>query len=205
MTISRKLYTGFGSILGILVLLFVVSYIASHIEHSARNTAEDALNSNQAIESIRYQMMQDGEDLRNYLLSGDPRMETAQANDGRQLDTTLRDAREKTTDPQLREIYSTIASNQQSWEEEFAKPLIAKRHQVDAGSTTVSDLQIFYLQRLTNDTVDRSVTSMDEAERDIQKAMDKSKASANLSGAISTVVLTLGTILGALIGVFVAY
>jgi methyl-accepting chemotaxis protein len=205
MTISRKLYTGFSSILGILVLLFVVSYIASRIERSARNTGEDALKSIQTIEGIRYQMMQSGEDLRNYLLSGDPRMETAQANDARQLDTTLRDARDKTSDEQLREMLSTIASNQQSWEEEFAKPLIGKRHQVDAGSTTVSDLQIFYLQHLNNDTVDRSVTSMDEAERDIQKALDKSKASANLSGAISTVVLTLGTILGALIGVFVAY
>jgi len=39
MTIGRKLYTGFGSILGILILLFVVSFTASHIEHSARNTA----------------------------------------------------------------------------------------------------------------------------------------------------------------------
>ena len=205
MTISRKLYTGFGSILGILVLLFVVSYIASHIEHSARNTAADALKSIQTIEGVRYQMMQDGEDLRNYLLSGDPRMETAQANDSRVLDTTLRDGREKASDDQLRQMYSTIASNQQSWQEEFAKPLISKRHQVDAGSTTVSDLQIFYLQHLTNDTVDRSVTSMDEAERDIQKALDKSEASANTSGMISTVVLTLGTILGTLIGMFVAY
>jgi len=34
MTIGRKLYTGFGSILGILILLFVVSFIASHIEHT---------------------------------------------------------------------------------------------------------------------------------------------------------------------------
>src|SRR5215469_224823 len=117
MTIGRKLYTGFGSILGILVLLFVVSYIASHIEHSARNTAADALKSIQTIEGVRYQMMQDGEDLRNYLLSGDPRMETAQANDSRVLDNTLRDGREKATDDQLRQMYSTIASNQQSWQE----------------------------------------------------------------------------------------
>ena len=65
--------------------------------------------------------------------------------------------------------------------------------------------QIFYLQHLTNDSVDRSVTSMDEAERDIQKGLEKSEASANTSGWISTVVLTLGTILGSLIGMFVAY
>jgi methyl-accepting chemotaxis protein len=205
MTISRKLYTGFGSILGILVLLFVVSYTASHIEHTARNTAADALRTIQSIEGIRYQLMQGGLDLRSYLLSGDPRMETARANDSRVLETTVHDARDKATDDQIKQMYSSIAANQQSWEDEFAKPLIGKRHQVDAGQTTVSDLQIFYLQHLTNDTVDRSVTSMDEAERDIQKGLEKSEASANTSGWISTVVLTLGTILGSLIGMFVAY
>jgi methyl-accepting chemotaxis protein len=205
MTISRKLYTGFGSILGILIILFVVSFTASHIEHTARNTGASALQSIQTIEKVRFQVMQSGLDLRNYLLSGDPRMESAKANDAKTLDATLRDAREKTNDDQLRELYSSIGSNQQSWEEEFAKPLIAKRHQVDAGQTTVSDLQIVYLQRSANDWVEKSVSAMDDAERGIQKALDKSDESANTSATFSTVVLTLGTILGAIIGIFVAY
>ena len=140
--------------------------------------------------------MQGGLDLRNYLLSGDPRMESAKANDTKSLEITLRATREKTNDDQLRDVYSSIESNQQSWEDEFAKPLIAKRHQVDAGQTTVSDLQIVYLQRSTNNWVEKSVTTMDEAERGIQKALDKSEESANTSATISTVVLTLGTILG---------
>src|SRR3984893_5145578 len=169
MTISRKLYTGFGSILGILVLLFVVSFTASHVEHTARSNGASALQSIQTIEKVRFQVMQSGLDLRNYLLSGDPRMESAKGNDTKTLETTLREAREKTADDQLREVFSSIESNQQSWDEEFAKPLIAKRHQVDAGQTTVSDLQIIYLQRSTNDWVEKSVTAMDEAEHGIQK------------------------------------
>ena len=205
MTISRKLYTGFGSILGILILLFVVSFTASHVEHNARNTGASALQSIQSIEKIRFQVMQSGLDLRNYLLSGDPRMESAKANDAKTLETTLREAREKGADDQLKDLYSAIESNQQSWEEEFAKPLIAKRHQVDAGQTTVSDLQIVYLQRSTNEWVEKSVTAMDEAERGIQKALDKSDESANTSATISTVVLSLGTLLGTIIGIFVAY
>jgi CHASE3 domain sensor protein len=205
MTISRKLYTGFGSILGILVLLFVVSFTASHIEHSARNTAGEALQSIQNIEKIRFQVMQGGLDLRNYLLSGDPRMESAKANDSKVLGATLREVREKTHDDQLRDLYSSIETNQQSWDDEFAAPLIAKRHQVDAGQTTVSDLQIVYLQRSTNNWVEKSVTAMDDSERSIQKALDKSEESANASATISTVVLTLGTILGAIVGIFVAY
>jgi len=205
MTISRKLYTGFGSILGILVLLFVVSFTASQVEHTARNNGTSALQSIQSIEKVRFQVMQGGLDLRNYLLSGDPRMESAKGNDAKTLEATLREAREKTSDEQLRNVFSSIETNQQSWEEEFAKPLIAKRHQVDAGQTTVSDLQIIYLQRSANDWVEKSVTAMDEAEHGIQKAQDKSDESAKTSATISSIVLTLGTILGSIIGIFVAY
>jgi len=43
MTIGRKLYIGFGSILGILVLLFLIGFTASQREHSARNTGAFSL------------------------------------------------------------------------------------------------------------------------------------------------------------------
>ncbi|HEV2522024.1 MAG TPA: methyl-accepting chemotaxis protein [Candidatus Acidoferrales bacterium] len=205
MTISRKLYFGFGSILGILALLSLVSFIASQIENGARNTGAASLENIQIIEKVRFQVMQNGLDLRNYLLSGDPRMEAAQDSDLRSMQETLRQANQKAKDDQLREVYSTLATNLDRWEEEFAKPLIAKRHQVDAGQTTVSDLQIAYLQRSTNSWVEKSVTSMDEAERGIQKALEKSNSSANLSGLISTIVLTIGTLIGAALGVFIAY
>src|SRR6202165_2479725 len=205
MTIGRKLYTGFGSILGILILLFVVSFTASHIEHAARNTAADSLRSIQTIERIRFQVMQGGLDLRNYLLSGDPRMESAKTNDTKLMEITLREAREKVNDDQLRDVYSAIESNQQSWEDEFAKPLIAKRHQVDAGQTTVSDLQIVYLQRSTSNWVEKSGKEMDDAERSIQKALEESNTSANTAATYSSLALTVGTIIGALIGMIVAY
>ena len=205
MTISRKLYVGFGSILGILVLLSLVSFTTSQREHSARNTAGTSLQGIQIIEKIRYQVMENGLDLRNYLLSGDPREEAAESNGIRTLANLLREAENKTSDDRLREAYSAIESNQQSWEEDFSKPLIAKRHQVDAGQTTVSDLQIVYLQRSTNNWVEKSVKEMDDAERGIQKALEESNASANSAATYSTLALTLGTIIGLLSGIIVAY
>jgi methyl-accepting chemotaxis protein len=205
MTISRKLYAAFGSILGIVIVLSLVSYTASHIENSARSTAAEALSSIQTIEGVRFQVMQQGLDLRNFLLSGDPRMETAEASDGESLHANLRAARAATQDEQLRGMYDAIGSIQQSWEDEFARPLIAKRHEVDAGKTTVSDLQIVYLEHSTNNWVERIVGAMDESEREIKKGLEKSEASVNLAAMISTVVLSLGTIVGALIGIVVAY
>jgi len=205
MTISRKLYIGFGSILGILVLLSLVSFATSQREHSARNTGASSLQTIQSIEKIRYQVMENGLDLRNYLLSGDPREEATEANGVRALGNLLREAQNKSSDDRLRETYSAIESNQQSWEEDFSKPLIAKRHQVDAGQTTVSDLQIVYLQRSANNWVEKSVKEMDDAERGIQKALEESNASANSSATYSTMALTLGTIIGVFLGMIVAY
>src|ERR1700738_4898722 len=149
--------------------------------------------------------MENGLSLRNYLLSGDPREESAEANGVKTLATLLREAQNKTTDDRLREAYSSIESNQQSWEDDFSKPLIAKRHQVDAGQTTVSDLQIVYLQRSTSNWVEKSVKEMDDAERGIQKALEESNASANSSASYSTMALTLGTIIGVFLGMIVAY
>src|SRR5882724_3900435 len=205
MTIGRKLYIGFGSILGILVLLSLVSFTTSQREHSARNTGASSLQSIQIIEKIRYQVMENGLDLRNYLLSGDPREEAAEANSVRTLGNLLREAQNKSSDDRLKETYSAIESNQQNWEEDFSKPLIAKRHQVDAGQTTVSDLQIVYLQRSANNWVEKSVKEMDDAERGIQKALEESNASANSSASYSTMALTLGTIIGVFLGMIVAY
>ena len=39
-----------------------------------------------------------------------------------------------------------MEDNESHWADKFAKDMIAKRHQVDSGDATVSDLQIFYLQ-----------------------------------------------------------
>src|SRR5258708_9878934 len=117
----------------------------------------------------------------------------------------MREAQNKTSDDRVRDAYSVIESNQRSWEDDFSKPLIEKRHQVDAGQTTVSDLQIVYLQRSTNDWVERSVKEMDDAERNIQKALEESNSSATTAATYSSLALTAGTILWALLGIFVAH
>src|SRR5712671_7875364 len=75
MTIGKKLYLGFGSILSILVLLLIVNLIAGLKESSARKEASMALESVRAIESVRYQLMLNRLNLNNFLLSGDPRDE----------------------------------------------------------------------------------------------------------------------------------
>ena len=73
MTIGKKLYMGFGTILAILVMLFMVNLIAGFKERSARADASTALESVRTIESVRYEIMLNRLNLNNFLLSGDPR------------------------------------------------------------------------------------------------------------------------------------
>jgi len=48
----------------------------------------------------------------------------------------------------LRTALIQVESTEANWNDNFAKPLLAKRHQVDSGDSTVSDLQIFYLRKI---------------------------------------------------------
>src|ERR1700676_3495308 len=75
MTIGKKLSAGFGLILAILSLLFVVNIIAGWREKAARDDAGKALESVRTVESVRYQIMLNRLNMNNFLLSGDPRDE----------------------------------------------------------------------------------------------------------------------------------
>ncbi len=73
MTIRKKLYVGFGAILAIVLVLFIMSMAAMLRERGARATATKSAELQQATEAVRFQMMQNRQFLGNYLLSGDPR------------------------------------------------------------------------------------------------------------------------------------
>lgn len=168
MTISRKLYTGFGSILGILVLLFLVSFIASQHEHGARTSAASALTNLDKIGRARSLMMANRLGLRNFLLSGDPREEAKTVKGVSDLAVMLKSDKETATDDRLRSAFSSLETTEQTWLEDFCKPLIAKRHDVDAGHATVAELQIAYLQHSPGSLIGKDNLEIDELESQIQ-------------------------------------
>jgi hypothetical protein len=75
MTIGKKLYVGFGSVLAILVVLFSVNTVAGVKQRAAQDDASTALKSVRTVETVRYQLMLNRNNLNNFLLSGDPRDE----------------------------------------------------------------------------------------------------------------------------------
>ena len=206
MTIGKKLYVGFGSILVILVLLFVVNTIAVWRERSARSDAAAALQSVRSIEAARYQIMTNRLNLDNYLLSGDPRDEEKVARGLTLLSDLMRRSEAQSSGNELLHgAMIQVHSTEDSWGDNFAKPLLAKRHQVDAGDATVSDLQIFYLQKDPVSWLAKSSGVLDQASEQISKALADNTQSSSLASSWSTSITTFGTLFAIFLGIAVAF
>ncbi|HEV2297788.1 MAG TPA: methyl-accepting chemotaxis protein [Candidatus Acidoferrales bacterium] len=205
MTIGRRLYLGFGSILAILVLLFIVNFSALMREHTVRNKAAETLVSVQTIENVRYQMMQTRLDLRNYLLSGDPRIESQTTKDMTDLDDLIQSSRMKSKDETLRSALLQVGQIESDWNQNFAKSLIDKRHQVDAGDVTVSDLQVFYLEKNAGSWVGKQMSILADANTEISKSLQDANDSAARASSITTIGSSLGMVLAILLGIGISY
>src|SRR5580765_469208 len=138
MSIGKKLYAGFGLVLAILVGLLVVSTFAAFRAGNARSDAKASLDSVRTIETVRLQIMLNRLNLNNFLLSGDPRDEEKVNKGMTDLTDTLKRGQAQTATDSVRMALIQVESTESSWSDNFAKPLLAKRHQVDSGDATVS-------------------------------------------------------------------
>ncbi len=204
MTIGKRLYLGFGAVVSILLLLFFVNLLAGWRESSARKDATSALENVRTIESVRYQIMLNRHNMDNFLLSGDPRDEEKVNKGFTDIIDLVKRGESQTTSDSVKTALIQVESTEASWADNFAKPLLAKRHQVDSGDATVSDLQIFYLQKDPASWLTKSSAVLDQTSADITKSLDETSKSAARASVISQGVTTLGTLLALALGVFAA-
>ena len=205
MKIGKKLYMGFGAILGILVVLFLVNMFAGFKERSARADASSALDSVRTIEAVRYQIMLNRLNLNNFLLSGDPRDEEKVTRGLQDITETMKRGETQASNEALHTALVQVEGTEASWADNFAKPLLAKRHQVDSGDATVSDLQIFYLQKDPASWLVKSSTVLDQSSVEIAKSLEETSKSAGRASTFITTLTTLGTLTAGVFGFFVAF
>jgi methyl-accepting chemotaxis protein len=194
MTIKQQLYKSFGTILAILVGLLIVDIGSIWIATAARNQASSTLDSVRTIESVRLQIMQNRLNLNNFLLSGDPRDEDKVNKGFTDLADTSKRGQSQSNNEILRTALIQVESTEVSWADNFAKPLLAKRHQVDSGDATVSDLQIFYLQKDPASWLTKSSAVLDQANTDIGKTLKESETMASYASIASFIIIILGTL-----------
>ena len=114
MTLGKRLYLNFGFILGMVLLLFVVNYLAVRREHAAKDAAASSLKLADTTNSVRFQMMQNRLFLSNYLLSGDTR-EVDHMNEGlRTLSEKLEEGKSQANSEQVKSSLSPRCSNSSS-------------------------------------------------------------------------------------------
>src|SRR2546423_15273229 len=205
MTIGKKLYAGFGLILATLSVLFVVNIIAGWKESSARKDASVAFDSKSTVESVRYQIMLNRLNMNNFLLSGDPRDEEKVSKGLTDITDQIKRGESQASSEAVRTALIQVESTEASWADNFAKPLIAKRRQVDSGDATVSDLQIFYLQKDPSSWLTKSSVVLDQTAAQITKSLDETSSSAQRASTFSTGLTTGGTFIAVMVGLCVAY
>src|SRR6202158_533687 len=204
MTIGKKLYRGFALILGILALLLFVNLAAIWKARSASAEAAQTLESVRTIESVRFQMMTNRLNLNNFLLSGDPRDEEKVNRGITELSETIRRGQQQSSNDFLHTALVQVEGTETTWADNFAKPLLAERHQVDSGDSTVSDLQIFYLQKDPSSWLGKTAGVLDQANADISKALAESQVTAYRASFASVVILVLGTLFAIVAGWVIA-
>jgi methyl-accepting chemotaxis protein len=205
MTISKKLYLNFGALVALLLVLFVVNITTVQREHAARDSASRALGLAQEDESVRYMMMQNHLYLRNYLLSGDTR-EVENMDDGiARLHLLLRGLIAKVESDEHRAALQRLDNAERQWESGFARPLVEKRKQVDAGATTVAELQIYYLQLNPTSWMKTSTAFLDEGEAANAKLLEAERKKDEAATSATTFISIIGTLLAVLLGVFISY
>ena len=194
MTIKTQLYRSFGTIILALLFLLIVDIGSIWKARSASNDVSETLHSERTIGDVRNQIMQNRLNLNNFLLSGDPRDEDKVNKGFGDLTDLIKNGQSQTSNEFLRTALIQVESTEGSWADNFAKPLLAKRHQVDSGDATVSDLQIFYLQKDPSSWLTKSAAVLDQASTDIDKALKQSEKAASLASTISFFIITLGTL-----------
>ena len=204
MTIGKQLYRGFGVILAMLAILLVVDLAALWKAKSASNEAAATLESVRTAEAVRYQIMQNRLNLNNFLLSGDPRDEDKVNRGFTELSDLVKRGQSQTSNEFLHTALIQVEGTEASWADNFAKPLLAKRHQVDSGDATVSDLQIFYLQKDPASWLAKSSVVLDQASSDISKALSESQAGAARASTISGLIVIVGALSAIAFGVVTA-
>src|ERR1700733_4514309 len=198
MTIGKKLYTNFGIILTMVVVLFLVNWSAVQREHATKQLA-DTTN------AIRFQMMQNRLYLSNYLLSGDTR-EVDRMNEGmRTLNEKLEQGKSLANSEQVKTALAKVQQLEQAWGKEFAQPLIEKRKDVDSGNATVAELQIYYLQKDASSWVKNSTDALDVADGENRKLVEERRKSDETAATATIIISLLSTLIALSLGVAIAY
>ncbi len=207
MSIGNKIKYGFGGLVGLLVLLSVINGLAMRSARLAQEKTSRLFSEQRLTADVGFQMMENRQFLGSYLLSGDTRDADNLVEGADKLQKILQEAikqSDSTEDQVVRNSLLQIKDAESAWLTGFANPLVDKRKQVDAGSTTVAELQIFYLQLDPGSWLKKSREPLTQAQNGIAKTLATQEVASDSTNNRTLVVSLLFTILAIAGGVLIA-
>lgn len=205
MSIGKKLYINFGIVLGMLVMLFFVTWYAVHREQTTKEAAAEALRMKDTTDHVRSQVMQNRLYISNYLLSGDSR-EIDHLNEGfRNLNDSLQESVKLASSEQQHSALDGVKTNEANWLTEFAQPMLQKRKEVDGGNATVADLQIFYLQKDPAQWVKTSNDLLNQVDEETTHVLDERRSADESAAKWTVFIALLSTLIAVALGIAIAY
>jgi methyl-accepting chemotaxis protein len=199
-TIGGKLYLGFGLIMAIVVLAFIVNWGAVRHEQNTRATYKRSITMVENLSQLDKLRNANRLFLRNFLLNGDRREADALGKGQSDLDSLINQIKETAGSmgedgSTVRQLLDQLADSEREWGRVFANPLMEKRRQVDTGSATVAELQIAYLQATpTPEQKQREEQPLTQ----LYAIMKKANADAEASDGFAAMLITICTLSGML-------
>ena len=184
MTIAKKLRYSFSGMVAAVTLLALVNLGALEREHAAKKHTERSFQLLRDTSALQYGLSENQIHLNNYLLSGDSSEADKVVSGVTQLEDAIRRTEISAT-AEERAALERLYDAERDWSDHFARPLIDKRKQVDAGNATVAELQIFYLQQNPADWLKKVRDPVDETMRATETTLQAQQVSDESAGSMA--------------------
>ena len=214
MSISKKLYWGFGSILIIVFGLFLINVVAMVHERSTKDTATTAVDTLKAVHRFDQVRMQNRLHLRNYLLNGDPKEVQALKDGLSEAGTLITVAEDKATElatvmgensDHARTLLEQLRQLEVDWSRDFSDPLLNKRSQFDAGTTSFAELGMAYIQAESGKWQSRETAPLESIESWVNAAVTNSQKSDRNASAVTLSITIVGFLFALVVGARIAW
>ncbi|HJX85785.1 MAG TPA: methyl-accepting chemotaxis protein [Candidatus Angelobacter sp.] len=210
MSIGKKLYLGFGSILAIVLVMFGMNIVAAWHEQTTKKVYEDAIKTTQALAKLDQARMDNGLRLRDFLLTGEMQTGDAITQGVNEIEGSIKAAEESVSslgnnkDEALR-LLTNLRQTEKDWMQQFAGPLMAKRREGDAGNGTATDLQNAYMRADPATWMKREEAPIAQLSKMMESALQEAKSSDRTASRLTLGVNIFGMFLVMGLGLGIAW
>ncbi len=211
MSIGKKLYFGFGAVLAIVLVMFIANILASWHEQGTKALNAKAIEMAQATAKLDQVRMNNRMRLLSFLLNGGDANETLAAlSGGANVDPVINTAEEAASglgenSAKAKQLLEKVREAHKKWAAEFAAPFIEKRRQVDAGNSTVSELQVAYVQANPAEFAAREEEPLGELTKVMNATLEKASSQDKTASLITWSITISGMILVMGLGITIAW